>query len=160
VIDAPTLLIERTPDQIHVPLLRSKLDELSRPYWAESAVGESTWSAYARAATFLAHAFRGTLQAPVAEPGESAAVALTHEELSAMIETPVAAFVEPADETVAATEDAFFQESGFAETPEGAIEEAPFEVVGEASEDEPVVADVAPAPVENHARPHIRADDI
>jgi Tol biopolymer transport system component/pimeloyl-ACP methyl ester carboxylesterase len=160
VIDAPTLLIERTPDQIHVPLLRSKLDELSRPYWAESAVGESTWSAYARAATFLAHAFRGTLQAPVAEPGESAAVALTHEELSAMIETPVVEFVEPAYETVAATEDAVVQESGFAETPEGAIEEAPFEVVGEASEDEPVVADVAPAPVENHARPHIRADDI
>ncbi len=60
VIEAPTLLIERTPDELHIPYLRSVLDELGRSYWTETSTGESTWATYARAATFLAKAFRGT----------------------------------------------------------------------------------------------------
>ncbi|MEZ4496134.1 MAG: prolyl oligopeptidase family serine peptidase [Thermomicrobiales bacterium] len=107
VIDAPALLVERTPGEIHLPLLRSKLDELNRPYWSEAAAGESTWSVYARAATFLANAFRGTLDSPVAEPVEAEAVTLTSEELAAMIDAPAAAMAEAElVESEAATADA------------------------------------------------------
>jgi dipeptidyl aminopeptidase/acylaminoacyl peptidase len=135
VIDAPTLLIEQTPEQIHIPLLRSKLDELQRTYWTESAAGESTWSVYARAATFLANAFRGTLESAVIEPPVNAApVVLTSEDLAAMIETPV----------VAATIDdvGAFESGAVADAPlVEALDSAAEEIVVEADAVESAAAD-------------------
>ena len=65
VIEAPVLLIDRTPDEIHLPLLRSIFEALDRTYWSETARDEPAWAVYARAATFIANAFRGTLEPPV-----------------------------------------------------------------------------------------------
>jgi dipeptidyl aminopeptidase/acylaminoacyl peptidase len=166
VIDAPVLLVERTDDQIHGPLLRSKLDELNRPYWSESAQGEPAWSAYARAATFLANAFRGTLEAPVAEPEAAEPVVLTPEEISAMIETPVATnphvelddsaeTFEPVEAGEADAGNDLPADQAWGEAPEAA-----FDVTGESGAGAPMIEDEGPAPVESEHRPHLRADDI
>jgi dipeptidyl aminopeptidase/acylaminoacyl peptidase len=86
VIEAPVLLIDRTPDEIHLPLLRSIFEALGRAYWSESARDEPAWATYARAATFIANAFRGTLEAPVQEAEQTAPV--TPEVLNAAADAP------------------------------------------------------------------------
>ncbi len=169
VIDAPALLIERTQDQIHLPLLRSKLDELQRPYWSENAAGESTWAVYARAATFLANAFRDTLEVPVVEPEPEEPVSLTPEELAAMIDSPppTAAVI---DSEPSAPEYAVMVEEAvaFADEPVETIDiaadaereviEPEVAAVPEASTDErrESVPDVAP----DLEKPLLRADDV
>ncbi|MCC6704320.1 MAG: PD40 domain-containing protein [Thermomicrobiales bacterium] len=153
VIDAPALLIERTPGEIHVPLLRSKLDELDRPYWFEQAAGESGWAVYARAATFLANAFRGQLEAPVVEEPAAEPIVLSPEELAAMIETPVAAVesIEVAEEIEA---EAAFETDELETATEEIVEFEEFlEPEGAPEAEEPGEARIAPSPP-------IRADEI
>ena len=161
VIDAPTMLIERTQDHVHVPLLRSKLDELNRPYWSEHAEGDSTWAVYARAATFLANAFRGTLETPIAEPEPAEPVTLTPEELAAMIDAPAAAAVifdggaDLADEIDLIEEATALEDEAL---------ELTDEIVADAEEavDEPVELEPEAGAVEavEAERPLFRADDI
>lgn len=168
VIDAPMLLVEHIKDQVHVPLLRSLLDGLDRPYWYESATNDSVWATYARAATFLANAFNDSLGEPnakdIAEP-----VTPEVEEAIADLPSPDAATLEaasipteatePVEETVVEVEEiepeavSAFIDSVAAEAPAAPeVPEAPAPPV----EPEPPAPPKAPEP----ARPLVRADEI
>lgn len=167
VIDAPMLLVEHIKDQIHVPLLRSLLDGLDRPYWYESAIGDSVWAAYARAATFLANAFSDSLGEPnakdIAEP-----VTPEVEEAIADLPSPDSATLDAAEIPMEATESveetvveveelepgaaSVFMESVAAEPEVPAAPEAP-------ETPAPPIEPASPKAPEP-ARPHVRADEI
>jgi dipeptidyl aminopeptidase/acylaminoacyl peptidase len=168
VIEAPMLLVEHEKDRIHVPLFRSLLDELERPYWYESAIGESVWAAFARAATFLANAFSGNLGEP---NGREIAEPVTPEVAQAIDDLPApdSATLDAADipnetlETVEATVDVESLEpeavSAFVESVAAepvAPEPAPAPEAPPAPKPEPPAAPRIPEP----ERPHVRADDI
>jgi pimeloyl-ACP methyl ester carboxylesterase len=168
VIEAPMLLVEHEKDRIHVPLFRSLLDELERPYWYESAIGESVWAAFARAATFLANAFSGNLGEP---NGREIAEPVTPEVAQAIDDLPApdSATLDAADipnetlETVEATVDVESLEpeavSAFVESVAAepiAPEAAPAPEAPPAPKPEPPAAPRIPEP----ERPHVRADDI
>ena len=161
VIDAPMLLIERTPDQVHIPLLESVLSELGRVFWSESAVGESTWAVYARAATFLAKAFRGTLEPPVVAAPEALAEAepVTPEvaEAKTDLSTPEAETPEAGSAPVEDSEPV-------AEAADEALPEVPLtDLLPPAAEAEAMVEPEpapAPEPPKPPEKPLVRLEDI
>jgi dienelactone hydrolase len=162
VIDAPMLLVEHKKDEIHVPLLRSLLDGLDLPYWYQSATGDSVWATYARVTTFLANAFRGTLEAPSAE---EAAAPVTPEVEAAIADLPapdVEMLIEadiPVEAAEPVAEAVVELESLAPEDVSAFIESIPAEPVAPIEPEAPVEP-VAPPPPPAPAKPHVRADEI
>jgi hypothetical protein len=172
VIDAPTLLVDRADDQVHLPLLRSLLDGLERPYWFESATGESVWAGYARAATFLTKAFAGTLEAPVAAEEPLTEIEPPPVVLDSVIEEPV---VEAAERELIDVPADIERELPTAqgepidppvilepETVSAIFESVPAPPVAPVEPAAPIEPEPAaePAPPPPPARPHVRADEI
>jgi dipeptidyl aminopeptidase/acylaminoacyl peptidase len=167
VIDAPMLLVEHKKDEIHVPLLRSLLDDLDHQYWYQSATGDSVWAAYARVTTFLANAFRGTLEAPTAEAIDEP---VTPEVAQAIADIPApdAATLEAAGAPIEATEETVIEVEdiepeavsvfidSLATEPIAPEAPAPTEAPESPAPPEPAAPPRAPEP----ARPHVRADEI